>query len=81
MHGYGRALFDWGGYYEGLWENNKWQGYGKFVNEKGDVFEGEWSQGNPHGQLSIKKMGHTSTISGVWDQGRIDGKGKQWHKY
>ena len=25
MHGYGRALFDWGGYYEGLWENNKWK--------------------------------------------------------
>lgn len=40
MHGYGRALFDWGGYYEGLWDNNKWQGYGKFINEKGDVFEG-----------------------------------------
>lgn len=40
MHGYGRGIFDWGGYYEGLWQNNMWHGQGKFVNEKGHVFEG-----------------------------------------
>ena len=81
MHGYGRALFGWGGYYEGLWENNKWQGHGKLVNEYGDVFEGEWLQGIPHGHLTIKKNGKTTTICGIWDEGRLYGKGKKWHKY
>ena len=55
MNGYGRGIFDWGGHYEGRWENTQWQGEGKFVNEKGDTFEGQWLQGNPHGQLTIKK--------------------------
>ena len=81
MHGYGRALFDWGGYYEGLWANDKWQGQGKYVNEKGDIFEGEWSNGIPHGQLTITKKKDKSTISGAWNQGRIEGKGILWHKY
>ena len=81
MHGYGRAMFDWGGYYEGLWENDYRHGFGKFVNEKGDVFEGMWNHGKPHGQLSIKKKDKPVSVQGIWEHGRLQGKGKHWHQF
>lgn len=81
MHGYGRAIFDWGGYYEGLWKNNVRYGLGRFVNEKGDVFEGMWNDGKPHGQLAIKKKGELVTIQGIWEHGRLKGKGKEWYQF
>lgn len=82
MHGYGRGIFDWGGFYEGLWQNNMWHGQGKFVNEQGHVYEGQWASNVPHGQLSIikkDKYGKTIRISGTWVHGKLDGK--DWQNF
>ena len=77
-HGYGREVYEDGGYYEGQFKNDMRDGYGRLIYPKGDYYEGYWSEGNKFGVGKyLFDEGNKNRLFGDWVDDYIHGFGEQ----
>ena len=65
--GYGIMRWPDGTVYEGLWENNLYNGRGKLYHASGDLYEGEFEDDMAQG-FGIYRHANGSKYVGYWNQ-------------
>nr|WP_319397981.1 hypothetical protein [uncultured Carboxylicivirga sp.] len=73
-HGFGYAIFDNKGFYEGNWKNSLRNGQGKYSWQNGDVYEGEYSNDLRNG-FGIYQFKSGEQYIGDWRNDLRHGKG------
>ena len=77
--GYGIMRWPDGTVYEGLWQNDYYNGRGKLYHASGDLYEGEFVNDMAQG-FGIYKHANGSKYVGYWNQDKQHGFGKeQWN--
>jgi len=71
---YGKAIFDDGGSYEGVFYNEKAHGKGVYIFSNGDRVEGEFNNGIAHGWATMIKADGNKYV-GDFRSGKFDGEG------
>ena len=71
---YGKAIFDDGGSYEGVFYNEKAHGKGVYIFSNGDRVEGEFNNGLAHGWATMIKVDGNKYV-GEFSSGKFDGEG------
>ncbi|WP_281615223.1 hypothetical protein [Flammeovirga sp. SubArs3] len=73
-HGFGYAVFEKTGFYEGLWENNRRNGQGVYTWENGDRFEGNYKAGIRDG-FGVYFFKSGERYEGFWSNNLREGFG------
>ena len=73
--GFGYAVFDKKGFYEGEWDNNMRNGLGKYYWTNGDIYEGEYRKGIREG-VGVYYFESGEKYIGEWKNNLRHGKGK-----
>ena len=75
--GKGKLTFAEGGWYEGEWTEDEFNGYGVWHDENGNIYEGEWLKDNRHGKGKFT-FAAGGWYEGEWAEDKFNGYGV-WH--
>ena len=67
---FGRFELPWGRIYQGVWQQDQFNGIGKLLMENGESFQGYFKNNRRHG-LGVLFKQDGSRVSGIWENGEL----------